>query len=184
MKKFIIVFVLFLSSILLIGCGEEMTPTQAVRDYLEGYVTLDDTVVNQLNDYVNDNEDLTKEQKDTYKEILRKQYSSLTYDIKNEKIEDNIAYVTVKINVKNLYKIQKETNEYYENNKDEFNDEDGVYDVVRFVDYQMDKMKAATETIDYELELKVVKSDGDWDVTQLSTSALEKIHGIYNYEEE
>ena len=86
MKKFIIVFVLFLSSILLIGCGEEMTPTQAVRDYLEGYVTLDDTVVNQLNDYVNDNEDLTKEQKDTYKEILRKQYSSLTYDIKNEKI--------------------------------------------------------------------------------------------------
>ena len=48
----------------------------------------------------------------------------------------------------------------------------------------MDKMKAATETIDYELELKVVKSDGDWDVTQLSTSALEKIHGIYNYEEE
>lgn len=184
MKKFIIVFVLFLSSILLIGCGEEMTPTQAVRDYLEGYVTLDDTVVNQLNDYVNDNEDLTKEQKDTYKEILRKQYSSLTYDIKNEKIEDNIAYVTVKINVKNLYKIQKETNEYYENNKDEFNDEDGVYDVVRFVDYQMDKMKAATETIDYELELKVVKSDGDWDVTQLSTSDLEKIHGIYNYEEE
>lgn len=184
MKKFIIVFVLFLSSILLIGCGEEMTPTQAVRDYLEGYVTLDDTVVNQLNDYVNDNEDLTKEQKDTYKEILRKQYSSLTYDIKNEKTEDNIAYVTVKINVKNLYKIQKETNEYYENNKDEFNDEDGVYDVVRFVDYQMDKMKAATETIDYELELKVVKSDGDWDVTQLSTSDLEKIHGIYNYEEE
>ena len=184
MKKFIIVFVLFLSSILLIGCGEETTPTQAVRDYLEGYVTLDDTVVNQLNDYVNDNEDLTKEQKDTYKEILRKQYSSLTYDIKNEKIEDNIAYVTVKINVKNLYKIQKEANEYYENNKEEFNDEDGVYDVVRFVDYQMDKMKAATETIDYELELKVVKSDGDWDVTQLSTSDLEKIHGIYNYEEE
>ena len=36
----------------------------------------------------------------------------------------------------------------------------------------------------YKLELKVVKNDNDWDVTQLSTTDLEKIHGIYNYEEE
>lgn len=175
---------LLFCSFLLIGCGEEMTPTQAVRDYLEGYVTLDDSVVNQLNEYVNTNETLSDEQRNVYKDILRKQYSSLTYDIKNEKIEDNVAYVTVNINVKDLYKIQKETNEYYEQNKSEFNDEDGVYDVAMFIDYQLDKMKAAVDTTSYELELKVVKSDGDWDVTQLSTKDLEKIHGIYNYEEE
>ncbi len=45
-------------------------------------------------------------------------------------------------------------------------------------------MKDATETVDYELELKVVKNNNDWDVTQLSVEDLEKIHGIYNYEEE
>ena len=184
MKKIIVCLVLFLSSFLLIGCGEEMTPTQAVRDYLESYVTLDDHIVNQLNEYVDNNDELTTEQKSVYKEILRSQYSSLTYDIQNEDIDDNVATVKVKINVKNLYKIQKETNEYYENNKDLFNDEDGVYDVAKFVDYQLDKMKAATETVDYEIELKVVKSDDDWDVTQLSTEDLEKIHGIYNYEKE
>ena len=43
-----------------------MTPTEAVRDYLESYVTLDDSVVNQLNDYVDDNEELTDNHKDVY----------------------------------------------------------------------------------------------------------------------
>ena len=184
MKKIFLCFVLLLSSFLLVGCGEEMTPTQAVRDYLEGYVTLDDNVINQLNEYVKENDSMTDLQKDSYKEILRMQYSSLAYDIKNERIDDDVAYVTVKIDVKDLYKIQKEANEYYELNKSEFNDEDGVYDIALFVDYQLDKMKAAVDTVSYELELKVVKTDGDWDVTQLSNSDLEKIHGIYNYEKE
>jgi hypothetical protein len=175
---------LFLSSFLLIGCGEEMTPRQAVRDYMESYVTLDDSVIDQLNKYVDDNEELTNEHKVTYKEILRKQYSSLTYDILNERVEDNVAYVEVEINVKDLYKIRKETNEYYANNKDEFNDDNGVYDVTRFITFQLDKMKAAMDTVKYKLELKVVKNGDDWDVTQLSTTDLEKIHGIYNYEEE
>ncbi len=184
MKKILFGTMLLVCSFLLIGCGEEMTPTQAVRDYMESYVTLDDSVVNQLNDYVDDNEELTLEHKDTYKEILRTQYSSLTYDILSERIEDNVAYVEVEINVKDLYKIRKETNEYYAANKDEFNDDNGVYDVARFVKFQLDKMKAATETVKYKVELKVVKNGDDWDVTQLSTSDLEKIHGIYNYEEE
>ena len=184
MKKFLISAMLLLCSFLLIGCGEEMTPTQAVRDYMESYVTLDDSVVNQLNEYVDDNEELTDEHRDTYKEILRTQYSSLTYDILNEKIEDNIAYVEVEINVKDLYKIRKETNEYYANNKQEFNGDNGIYDAAKFITFQLDKMKAATETVKYKLELKVVKNDNDWDVTQLSNSDLEKIHGIYNYEEE
>ena len=184
MKKILICTMLFLSSFLLIGCGEDMTPRQAVRDYMESYVTLDDSVIDQLNKYVDDNEELTNEHKVTYKEILRKQYSSLTYDILNERVEDNVAYVEVEINVKDLYKIRKETNEYYANNKDEFNDDNGVYDVTRFITFQLDKMKAAMDTVKYKLELKVVKNGDDWDVTQLSTTDLEKIHGIYNYEEE
>ena len=81
MKKIFLCFVLLLSSFLLVGCGEEMTPTQAVRDYLEGYVTLDDNVINQLNEYVKENDSMTDLQKDSYKEILRMQYSSLAYDI-------------------------------------------------------------------------------------------------------
>jgi hypothetical protein len=44
-------------------------------------------------------------------------------------------------------------------------------------------MKNATDTRNYEIEFKVVKEDGDWDVSQLSNDDLKKIHGIYEYEE-
>ena len=75
MKKIVISLSLILCSFLLIACGEEMMPNQAVDDYLQKYVTLDDDVVNQINEYV-DKEDMTDEQKSKYKQILRNQYSS------------------------------------------------------------------------------------------------------------
>ena len=184
MRRIVYSFIFIISMFILVGCGEEMTPKQAVMDYMESYVTLDDSVVTQLNEYVDNDSELNDEQKKIYKEILRKQYSSLTYEVGDERIEGDTAYVKVKINVKDLYKVRKDTNAYYETNKNEFFDEDGVYDVVLFVNYQLNKMKDAVETVDYELELKVIKINNDWDVTQLSVEDLEKIHGIYNYEEE
>ena len=51
-KKIFLCLMILCSSVLLVGCGEEMTPTEAVRDYLEGYVTLDSSVTNQLDDYI------------------------------------------------------------------------------------------------------------------------------------
>lgn len=182
MKKKILSLILLLSCFLLIGCGEEMTPMQAVDDYLQRYITLDDSIMDQLNEFVN-NEDLTDEQKSTYKEILRNQYSSLTYTLKDEKIDGEIAYVTAKIQVKDLYKAQKDAVAYYEEHKDEFNDDNGVYDAAKFLNYKLLQMKEATDTKDYEIEFKVVKNDNDWDVSQLSNEDLEKIHGIYEYEE-
>lgn len=182
MKKKILSLILLLSCFLLIGCGEEMTPMQAVDDYLQKYITLDDSIMDQLNEFVN-NEDLTEEQKSTYKEILRNQYSSLTYTLKNENIDGEIAYVTAKIQVKDLYKVQKDATLYYEEHKDEFNDDNGVYDATKFLNYKLLQMKDATDTMEYEIEFKVVKNDNDWDVSQLSNEDLQKIHGIYEHEE-
>lgn len=183
MKKKIFSLILICCTLLLVtGCGEKMTPSQAVDDYLQRYITLDDTIMDQLNDYVSD-EDLTEEQKSVYKEVLRNQYTSLTYTIKNEDIQDDIAYVTVNINVKDLYKVQKDSLNYYEEHKEEFNDENGVYDKVSYLTYKLNQMKNATETINYEIKIKVVENNGDWDVSQLSNEDLEKLHGIYNYEE-
>ena len=182
MKKKILSLILILSCFLLIGCGEEMTPMQAVDDYLQRYITLDDSIINQLNEFVN-NEDLTDDQKKVYKDILRTQYSSMTYTLKNEKIDGDTAYVTADIKVRDLYKAQKEATKYYEENKNEFNDDKGVYDAGKFLNYKLLQMKEATDTKTYEIEFKVVKNDKDWDVSQLSDEDLKKIHGIYEYEE-
>lgn len=182
MKKKILSLILLLSCFLLIGCGEEMTPKQAVDDYLQRYITLDDSIMDQLNDFVN-KEELTDEQKNTYKEILRNQYSSLTYTLEQEKIDGDTAYVKAKIQVKDLYKAQKDAEAYYNEHKDEFNDDNGAYDAVKFLNYKLLQMKNATNTKKYDIEFKVIKNDNDWDVSQLSNEDLQKIHGIYEYEE-
>lgn len=183
MKRKIFGLFILICSILLVGCTEELTPKDAVRDYLEKYVTLDDSVVKQLDEFVV-NEDLSDEQKELYKEVLKRHYSSLTYTLETETIEDDIAYVDVKINVINLYKVQKASLQYLEENKDEFNDELGVYDKTKFLDYKLEQMKNADETISYNIKFKVIKNGEDWNVSQLSNEDLEKLHGIYNYEEE
>lgn len=182
MKNKIFGLILILSCFLLIGCGEEMTPMQAVDDYLQRYVTLDDNIVDQLNEFV-DNDEMTDDQKKTYKEILRNQYSSLTYTITNEKIDGDTAYVKARIKVRDLYKAQKEANKYYEEHKDEFNDENGAYDAVLFLNYKLNQMKNMLDTKEYEIEFKVIKNNNDWDVSQLSNDDLKKIHGVYEYEE-
>lgn len=182
MRKKIFSLLIIGCMLLLTGCGEEMTPRDAVRDYLEKYITLDSSVMSQLDDYL-DEEELTSEQKDIYRDVLKKEYSSMTYTINNESIEDDIAYVDVKINVIDLYKVQRDSLTYFDNNKDEFNDEDGVYDKAKFLSYKLTQMKEATETTSYDIKFKVVKNNKDWEVSQLSNEDLEKIHGIYNYEE-
>lgn len=182
MKKLLYGFIIALCSLVLMGCGKEMTAKEAVADYLENYITLDSHIVEQLDEFV-DNEDLTNDQKLLYKEILKKEYSSLTYDIQNERYEKDVAYVTTKINVIDLYNAQQEALKYYNEHIEEFNNDAGIYDKTLFMNYKLKQMKDATKTINYEIEFKVVKNGNDWDVTQLSSEDLEKIHGIYNYKE-
>lgn len=183
MKRKIGILLLLVGVVLMVGCGNKMTAKEAVRDYLEMYVTLDSQVIDQLNEFV-DKEELSNEQKNVYKEILRKEYSSLTYTLSDsEKVEDDISYVNAKIKVIDLYRAQKDALDYFSNHKEEFNDDAGNYDKSKFLDYKLLKMKEATDTTSYEIRFKVVKDGNNWEVSQLSNDDLEKIHGVYNYEE-
>ncbi len=181
MKKRLLCLLFICFSFILCGCGEEMTPRDATRDYLEKYVTLDSGIIKQMDEFL-DEQELNEEQKNLYRDVLKKQYTSMTYTIKNEKVEEDIAYVNVNIKVLDLYSTQKDSLDYYENHKEEFNDDEGVYDKAKFLMYKLEQMKVTTKTINHDITLKVVKNDGDWEVSQLSNEDLEKIHGIYNYE--
>lgn len=179
-KKFYLLLIILFGS-LLCGCGKNMTAKEAVRDYLEMYVTLDSEVVKQIDEFVSE-EDLNEEQKKLYKEILKKEYSTLSYEIKDETYDGDRAYVDVNINVIALAKVQNETSKYLEENREEFNDENGKYDKNKYLIYKLSKMKEAAETINYEIEVKVDKIGNEWKVVQLSNEDLEKLHGIYEYE--
>ena len=183
MKKVIIIASLLFAGLLLVGCDlDEMTAREAVVEYLDMYRSQDPDLIEQLDEYV-DEEDLTDEQKQEYKKIIEKEYSSLTYDIVNEKYEGDIAYITTKITVIDLYKAQTDAVNYFNDHNEEFNDDEGNYDKEKFMDYKLQKMKEASDLIVYTIDFKVVKDGDDWKVSQLSNDDLEKIHGIYSYEE-
>ena len=168
--------------LVLAGCGcMKKTAKGAVQDYLNQYKNLSSNVISSMDDVVND-ENLTDSQKEKYRDILKRQYQDLKYEITSEKYDGDNATVEVKITVYDLYKVQKDANNYLTNNGDEFK-ENGVYSNDLFMNYKLDKMKKVTDTVEYNITFNVTKDDkGNYKVVDLSNSDLEKIHGVYNYD--
>lgn len=179
MKKIlsVILGVLFIMS--LSGCGD--SATKAVEDYLKEYTSLSDNVLDDMMNIVKD-EDINDEQKGVYQDIFKKQYQDLTYTIDNEEYDGDEATITVTVKVYDLYKAQKDASNYLANNQDEFNDDDGVYDMAKYMDYKLEQMKNMLDKVEYTIEFYVVKTADGWVISSLSDSDLEKLHGIYNYE--
>lgn len=179
MKK---IFAILGISLLLVGCSlVEEKASDAVKDYLNQYRNLGDTVMTDLATLV-DAEELNDDQKEVYKGVLEKQYQDMTYEIVEEEYDGDTAEVEVIVTVYDLYKAQSDASTYLSNNLDEFNDEQGVYDNEKYLDYKLEQMKKTTDTVEYTINFRVVKEDDKWTVEQPSTDDLEKIHGIYKYD--
>jgi len=179
MKK--IIFIMCLLMLCLTGCNNNLKARDAVSNYLNLYVNLDEEVLEQLDLFVKQ-EGLTTEQEELYKDILKKEYSNLDYTIIDERYDNGDAYVTVSLNVYDLYKVQREAIDYFNNNTELFM-EDGEYNRTKFMDYRLNLMSNVNDKVNYNIIVRVTKSKGRWEVSQLSNESLEKIHGIYNYEE-
>ena len=77
--------------------------------------------------------------------------------------------------------ILKEANEYLENNKQEFNDENGKYDETSFNEYRLNKLKEADKTVTYTIDMTLTKIDGEWILDDVSNDVNDKIQGIYEH---
>lgn len=178
MKKILAIVVAALS---LVGCGcVEEKASDAVKDYLNQYKNLSDTVITDMAVLV-DSENLNDDQKKVYNDILEKQYQDLAYRIDSEEYDGDTAEVEVTVTVYDLYKAQNDASIYLSENLSEFNDEFGVYDNEKYLDYKLEQMKNTTDTVDYTISFNVTKVDDKWTVVQPTQDDLEKIHGIYNY---
>ena len=163
--------------IIITGCdiGKKMdnTPTKKVEAYLDSYQKLDDNVLNDLDDLV-ENTEYSIEQKARYKEILKKHYSNISYDIKNEVIDGDKASVDAEIEVTDYSKILNESVD-----ENQFKDENGVYNPSKYFDYQLDKLERATSKTKYTITFHLNKNDDDWVIEYLDQISMDKIHGIY-----
>ena len=123
MKKFILYFSCIMAVILLSGCSMDNTPTKKVENFLDSYRNQDETVINQLKDMVDMDNLMNEDQKNTYSDIMKRQYEDLTYEIKDEVIDGDNATVTVEIEVYDYYKVNQEAQNYYNENSNEFQDD-------------------------------------------------------------
>lgn len=175
MKKLLVI----LSVFLLVGCELNNTPTKKIEQFLSNYQILHKDVISDLDGMINKT-NYTSEQKEKYKELMKKQYKSLIYEIKEETIDGNKACVTVQIEVTNYGKSLTETESYLNDHRDEFTD-NGVYNESKFLSYQLDELAKEKERVKYTLTFSLTKQNGTWEIDDLTEAMEEKINGVYIY---
>lgn len=176
MKKILTIFAMLL---ILVGCGGN-TPKGAVDNYLKKYRNLDSEVLIELEEIVK-KENLNNEQEEKYREILKKQYKDLSFEIVKEEYSDDVSYVTVKIKVYDLYKAQSNASKYLANNPEKFYNDNNEYDSNLYLDYKLEEMRNMTDKVEYNVTFTVIKENDKYVVSQPTEEVLQKIHGIYNY---
>lgn len=177
MKKKIILISLFMLCFILTGCSLNNTPKAKVETLLMKYQKNSDSVMSELDDYLN-TLDIQDDAHEEYKKVYTKQYSDLTYSIKNEMIDGDTATVTTQIEVYDYYKTDNDATKYVSDNPDKFST-NNVYDSKKVLEYKIDKLTNAKDRVTYTVVFNLTKIDNEWKVDNLSNEDLEKIHGIY-----
>lgn len=120
MKKLLFLVSSFL---LLTGCGTSKllnTPTKKVEMFFGKYQSLDQDVIDQLND-VSENEMIfNDDQKEEYINLMKKHYKEIKYDVKDETIDGDTATVTVEIEVRDYSKIMNDADQYLKDHPEKF----------------------------------------------------------------
>lgn len=180
MKK---VLSLLTAFVLLTGCSltknMDNTPTKKVENYLSSYQTLDDNVLSDLDDIVEDEITFTDTQKESYKDILKKHYQDLTYEVKDETVNGDTATVEVEVEVTDYSKSLAESEDYLSTNKAEFQDETGNYSEEKYNDYRLGLLKDVDEKVKYTITFNLTKIDDEWTIEDLSDEDQQKLLGIY-----
>lgn len=177
MKKILIALVLTLT---LVGCESSMdnTPTKKVEAFLNNYQMLNEDVLDDLETSINDMDNLNDNQREKYVDIIKSSYQKMNYTIKDETIDGEFATVTAQIEVVNHAKALDESNNYLEDNKDEFIVDD-IYDETLFMDYKLEKLKNNNEMIEYTIDFTLTKVDGEWVLDDITEEIRSKINGRY-----
>ncbi len=168
MKKYLFLLIV---PFLLLGCNNSMnTPTGAVESFLNSYQNLDSELLENLDQIIDRDQDLTKEQREKYHDLMVNQYKNLSYKIKSENVVDDTAEVEVEIEVLNYASSIRESKNYYRDHQDEVDD---------YMDYQLLNMENVKNKTHYTIMFSLNKVDNEWVVDDLDDVDVQKIHGLY-----
>jgi hypothetical protein len=167
---------------LITGCDNLMnTPTKKVELLLSKYQKKDEEVLKQLGDTLLTDAILDVDQKNTYKELLERQYGDLTYTIKDEAIDGKTAVVEVELGVYDYNKAISNSEDYLLNHQDEFKDENGTVSTTKYNDYKLKMIDEMKDRVTYTINFTLSKMDEECSVDDLTDTERMKIHGSYAY---
>jgi hypothetical protein len=81
-------------------------------------------------------ENLSTDNTSIYREVLKRQYQDLRYEIVDETIKEDKAEVKVHITVYDLYNSKIESENYMNENQTEFMNEENIFDEERYMKYR------------------------------------------------
>ena len=145
------------------------------------YQTLNQDVIENLNDVIKTDNTMTESQQEKYKDIMKNHYKNLSYEIKDERVDGEVATVTVEIEVYDYSKTISSIEHYAAENNEEFLDNDGNYSQEKFMDYRLSELEKVKDKVKYTLDLTLTKIGDEWQMDQISSLDEDKILGIYEY---
>lgn len=179
MKKFLMGI---LTLLLVTGCTDMMnTPTKRTEEFLGRYQNMHSDVLNQLDATLDAETTLGNNQRNDYRDLMKKQYQNLAYKVKNETIDGDTANVEVEIEVYDYNSAVKKADKYLESNKEEFFGDNKVVDEKKFMDYKIKQMKDVKEKVKYTINFTLTKKDKKWVMDNITEAERLKLHGLYNY---
>ena len=174
MKKYTFFALLFIFSLFITGCGISTQKEIRIGATSGPHAEIAEIVAKEANKQglnVKD-ENLTDEQSTRYKKLLEKQYSNLSYDIKDEKIDGDNAVISTEIKVINYKKAINDTYNYYQGRDD--------YTVEEYNNTKLKNLEKEKEKVTYTIDFDVKKDkDGNWKIASLSNETIKKIQGMY-----
>ncbi len=164
------------------GCNTLMnTPTKKVEYLLGKYQSNDDDVLNQLDETLLTDAILSNEQKERYKNLMKKQYKDLSYVVKDEAIDGKTAVVEVEIEVYDYSKAITKTEDDLINNSDKYKDSTGEVNTTIYNDAKLSNLEEVSNRVKYTINFTLSKVDEEWIVDDLTETERMKIHGLYAY---
>lgn len=165
MKKVLLVIVTVL---LLAGCSTSNTPSSRVEDLLMKYQKVDKDISLGIDDIMEE-QNLSKDHQKRYRKLLEKQYKNLSYNIKDELIDGDIATVLVEIEVLD-----------YKKSIGDLTFDSTTYTKESYDEEKLNRLEKTNDKVKYTLEIKTSKDkNGKWKVDALSNEQIKKIQGMY-----
>lgn len=153
-------------------------PEQLTNSYMMAYIKEDSSVINAIQYPFDDVLNSSQEQR--YKEIMKKQYRNMKYTIEDQNIGEVDGQIIVHITIFDFKESYDRANQYVHSHSSSFVKEDGSFDSEKAIDYKLGQLEDSREKIDYSVTFHFFKdSDNHWVMSDLSSSDLEKINGLF-----